>query len=291
MNVGTKTEPTERRLMLRVVERAEAQADTIGGRSDRPDGVADVTDAVVPPAENAIICCRCHLLGEGRSGCAIQSAEYVLARAGLERLVERAEGRHAAREIARREIAAVEFAGVHHGEQIARLAAGGDDAVGHLDAERVAGVACDAVAQRVQRARVHGARGLIAGEVKLDHGLCMAPTAAILPWSGSIGGSMPYPSVPWRKPRINVVEMHGLIAPRPGAVSMGTMAPLIDRAFRSARGRPVILDIESPGGSPVQSDLIAALIRRRADEHEAARACGDPRGRGVGRLLARVRRG
>jgi signal peptide peptidase SppA len=72
----------------------------------------------------------------------------------------------------------------------------------------------------------------------------------------------------WRRPRINVVEMHGLIAPRPGAVSMGTMAPLIDRAFRSARGQPVILDIESPGGSPVQSDLIAELIRRRADQHE-----------------------
>jgi signal peptide peptidase SppA len=72
----------------------------------------------------------------------------------------------------------------------------------------------------------------------------------------------------WRRPRINVIEMHGLIASRAGAVSIGTMAPLIDRAFRSARGQPVILDIESPGGSPVQSDLIAALIRRRADEHE-----------------------
>src|ERR1700744_5465856 len=83
----------------------------------------------------------------------------------------------------------------------------------------------------------------------------------------SIGGRMPFRLLPWRRPRISVVEMHGLIAPRPGAVSMGTMAPLIDRAFRSARGRPVILDIESPGGSPVQSDLIASLIRRRAQEH------------------------
>jgi ClpP class serine protease len=72
----------------------------------------------------------------------------------------------------------------------------------------------------------------------------------------------------WRRPRINVVEMHGLIAPRPGALSAGTMTPLIDRAFRTARGRPVILDIESPGGSPVQSDLIATLVRRRAEEHE-----------------------
>jgi ClpP class serine protease len=73
--------------------------------------------------------------------------------------------------------------------------------------------------------------------------------------------------LPWRRPRINLVEMHGLIAPRAGALNAGSMAPLIDRAFRTARGQPVILDIESPGGSPVQSDLIAALVRRRADEH------------------------
>jgi len=81
---------------------------------------------------------------------------------------------------------------------------------------------------------------------------------------------MAFRPLPWRGPRINVIEMHGLIAARPGAVNMGTMAPLIDRAFRSARGQPVILDIESPGGSPVQSDLIAGLVRRRADEQKVA---------------------
>ena len=70
----------------------------------------------------------------------------------------------------------------------------------------------------------------------------------------------------WRRPRINVVELHGLIAPRPGALGIASATPLIDRAFRAARGQPVILDIESPGGSPVQSDLIATLIRRRADQ-------------------------
>ena len=33
---------------------------------------------------------------------------------------------------------------------------------------------------------------------------------------------MAFRLLPWRRPRINVVEMHGLISPRPGAVSMGT---------------------------------------------------------------------
>ena len=46
----------------------------------------------------------------------------------------------------------------------------------------------------------------------------------------------------------------------------GSVGPLIERAFSSAGGRPVILDIESPGGSPVQSDLIASMIRRHADQ-------------------------
>jgi len=72
----------------------------------------------------------------------------------------------------------------------------------------------------------------------------------------------------WRRPRINVVELHGLIAPRAGMLSASSAKPLIDRAFRSAGRQPVILDIESPGGSPVQSDLIASLIRRRAEQHK-----------------------
>jgi signal peptide peptidase SppA len=71
---------------------------------------------------------------------------------------------------------------------------------------------------------------------------------------------------PWRRPRINIIELHGLIARRPGALNAGSVAPLIERAFATAGGRPVILDIESPGGSPVQSDLIAAMIRRHADQ-------------------------
>jgi signal peptide peptidase SppA len=73
----------------------------------------------------------------------------------------------------------------------------------------------------------------------------------------------------WRRPPIAVVELHGLIAAREGAVSLRSAGPLIDRAFASTRkGGHVILDIDSPGGSPVQSDLIASLVRRRAEKGE-----------------------
>ncbi len=72
----------------------------------------------------------------------------------------------------------------------------------------------------------------------------------------------------WRKPRVATIELHGLIAPRKGALNIGELAAPIDKAFRSAGKLPVILDIESPGGSPVQSDLIAVEIRRLADKHK-----------------------
>ena len=73
----------------------------------------------------------------------------------------------------------------------------------------------------------------------------------------------------WRKPRIGVIELHGLISPRPGTAQHGHDGA-VDRSRvpHGARGQPVILDIESPGGSPVQSDLIASLIRRRAEEQK-----------------------
>ena len=74
----------------------------------------------------------------------------------------------------------------------------------------------------------------------------------------------------WRRLRIPVIELHGLIAGREGALNLRSAAPLIERAFDSVKqGGAVILDIDSPGGSPVQSELIAGLIRRRAEKKGA----------------------
>ena len=74
----------------------------------------------------------------------------------------------------------------------------------------------------------------------------------------------------WRRPRIAIIELQGVIASREGALSLRSVGPLIERAFAATRkGGAVILDIDSPGGSPVQSELIASLIRRRAEKAEA----------------------
>ncbi|WP_428486606.1 S49 family peptidase [Rhodopila sp.] len=71
--------------------------------------------------------------------------------------------------------------------------------------------------------------------------------------------------LPWRRPRLSVIVLHGVIAARVGMLSADSARPLIEKAFAAAGRRPVILDIESPGGSPVQSDLIAGMIRTQAD--------------------------
>ena len=74
--------------------------------------------------------------------------------------------------------------------------------------------------------------------------------------------------IPGRRPRLNVIVLHGIIAARAGALRADSARPLIEKGFASAGRRPVILDIESPGGSPVQSDLIAGMIRAEADRDE-----------------------
>lgn len=71
-----------------------------------------------------------------------------------------------------------------------------------------------------------------------------------------------------KAPRVAVIRLHGAIgmAGRAGALSDAALAPVIERAFRKGKPVAVALSINSPGGSPVQSSLIAARIRRLADE-------------------------
>ncbi len=68
-------------------------------------------------------------------------------------------------------------------------------------------------------------------------------------------------------PTVAVIRLQGVIASGGrGALNDAVLAPVIEKAF--ARGKPaaVALEINSPGGSPVQSSLIGARIRRLAEE-------------------------
>ncbi len=71
---------------------------------------------------------------------------------------------------------------------------------------------------------------------------------------------------PFRRPRIPVLVLHGMIARR-GAIHIGAYEKPIARAAAMAkRCGHLVLDIDSPGGSPVQSDLVAGALRSAAEK-------------------------
>ena len=51
-----------------------------------------------------------------------------------------------------------------------------------------------------------------------------------------------------------------------GTLSDTSLAPLLEKAFRRGKPAAVALEINSPGGSPVQSSLIGSRIRRLSEE-------------------------
>jgi serine protease SohB len=72
-----------------------------------------------------------------------------------------------------------------------------------------------------------------------------------------------------RPPTVAVIRLQGMISAGPrGPLSDEALAPMIEKAFRRGKPKAVALSINSPGGSPVQSSLIAARIRRLAEEKD-----------------------
>ena len=75
-----------------------------------------------------------------------------------------------------------------------------------------------------------------------------------------------------RAPRVPLVRLTGMISADSSALrrglSLAASAPLLEQAFSMPRAKAVALAINSPGGSPVQSSLIAARIRELAAEKE-----------------------
>jgi signal peptide peptidase SppA len=74
-----------------------------------------------------------------------------------------------------------------------------------------------------------------------------------------------------RLPTVPVVRLSGVIASGGGllsgrSLSVDAVAPLLKRAFDMRGAKAVALAINSPGGSPVQSALIAQRIRLHAAE-------------------------
>lgn len=69
-------------------------------------------------------------------------------------------------------------------------------------------------------------------------------------------------------PRVAVIRLSGVIGTGRAPLNDEALAPVIERAFRKGKPVAVALILNSPGGSPVQSALIAARIRRLAEEKD-----------------------
>lgn len=68
-------------------------------------------------------------------------------------------------------------------------------------------------------------------------------------------------------PSVAVIRLSGMIGTSGrGALNDASLAPVIEKAFTKGKPSAVALEVNSPGGSPVQSSLIGARIRRLADE-------------------------
>jgi len=77
--------------------------------------------------------------------------------------------------------------------------------------------------------------------------------------------------IPFMKsaPRVAVIRLSGVIATGSrGQLNDAGLAPVIEKAFAKGKPTAVALLINSPGGSPAQSSLIAARIRRLAAEKD-----------------------
>ncbi|GGA55862.1 S49 family peptidase [Pelagibacterium lentulum] len=85
------------------------------------------------------------------------------------------------------------------------------------------------------------------------------------------------PKRPWYKrlfrasgPTIPVVRLQGVISQdtKPGRLNIASVNPLLEKAFAFKKAPVVALIVNSPGGSAVQSHLIAKRIRQLADENK-----------------------
>lgn len=69
-----------------------------------------------------------------------------------------------------------------------------------------------------------------------------------------------------KPPLVAVIRLSGVISAGGRGLNDAGMAPLIERAFRKGKPAAVALVINSPGGAPVQTALLAARIRRLAED-------------------------
>ena len=68
------------------------------------------------------------------------------------------------------------------------------------------------------------------------------------------------------KTRVSIISLRGIVAAGGGdCFNLRNMRETVDQAFAPPNLEQVVLDIDCPGGSPVQSDLLSSYIKRKAE--------------------------
>jgi protease IV len=70
------------------------------------------------------------------------------------------------------------------------------------------------------------------------------------------------------KPYVNLIDLEGTILPGANSASLRGLDSALKRAFSDENAKGVIIRVNSPGGSPVQSDLIRGEIKRLSELHD-----------------------
>jgi protease-4 len=102
-----------------------------------------------------------------------------------------------------------------------------------------------------------------------------AALAYIWYWSSMFGLGGLQSDIDTSKPYANVVKISGVIGPDSDA-SYESIAPLLKKAFEDPISKGVVLDINSPGGTPVQASLLHDyILDLKAQTHKPVIAVGE----------------
>lgn len=82
---------------------------------------------------------------------------------------------------------------------------------------------------------------------------------------GPFGGP---PSEPPEAPYVSLVKIEGMIHPNNPQASKEGLRSAVRDAFRDEDAEGVVIQISSPGGTPVQSELIRTMIKRTAERYD-----------------------
>ena len=157
------------RVVARARERSNPQTGAVVRRAERPPGVRNVAQAVVPEGKYLVFGARGNLARKPRAKLAVEACARIAPVGERERNVENAQRRHTFGQIARREIAEVDVAGRDEIEKIGNLAAALGDIPLELDADAPGRSFVQGADQHADGPRVYGLLVLISGDADAGH--------------------------------------------------------------------------------------------------------------------------